>query len=243
MKCAIPVLAVVLSFGLSISQASAAIIHYSEGFESGGAAGFTFSSSNSSQFWHVTRNAPFAGTYALGYVHDETAGTVPNGSYAATAVGAGGPNGLALSPWINLPASDEIWYSFAARVDDEPGTADGDLLKVGITTGSTFGTTVASSELGSGGVHIPENAGYSSFLIDITQFAGQSIKLSFSFAADTTENNYPGPRIDNLSVYTPEEVAVVPEPSSLTIFGFGALCLLGYLRRRTKQGLAVGVGC
>jgi len=84
----------ILAIGLFLSAPATAYQLYSEDFESGTAPGFTLNS-----FWHATGNAPYAGSFALGFVHDETPGSLPNGSYAGT----GGSEQFAFWPKITLP--------------------------------------------------------------------------------------------------------------------------------------------
>lgn len=208
-----------LALCAGIAPAMADVI-YSQDFE-GGTPGWTFDS-----FWHVTANAPASGKGALGYVHDETASATPDGSYAGT----NGSQFNAFSGVIALTNSNHLLFD--ARVDDEIGDAPDsfDRLSIGISLdGINFGTVVASSNPGNGGVNITENDGYHSYDVDLSAFANQNIYLSFGFATfDGVDDAHPGPRIDNILITG----AAVPEPSSIALLGLG---LTAMWRRRSRK--------
>lgn len=214
-----------LAAGLFLAAPASAAPVYSEDFEAG-APGFTFSG-----FWHVTQNAPSSGSFALGYVHDETPGPVANGSYAGT----DGSQFNAFGPGILLPNAANITFTFVALNHDE-GIDGGhtpnsfDRLSVGVSTnGTSFGTVVASSPPQNGGVLISENNGYHPYSVNLTAFAGQTIYLSFGYyTQDGTFDNYPGARIDNL------EINAIPEPESYAMMLAG-LGLMGFVAKRRKQ--------
>lgn len=230
-KCCGPVgLTVALAAGLFLVAPASAVTVYSEDFETGAAPGFNFSGSG---FWHVTQNAPSSGSYALGYVHDETAGATANGSYAGAANSSAQYN--AFGPGILLPSASNITFTFVALNHDEGidggHTPNGwDRLSVGVSTnGTTFGTVVASSPPWNGGVIISENNGYHPYSVNLTAFAGQTIYLSFGYyTQDGSFNNYPGARIDDLLI------TAVPEPESYAMMLAG-LGLMGFMARGRKQ--------
>src|SRR5690242_9273253 len=120
-------LATVFAITVFATNAAKAAV-YSENFDSGN-AGYAMTG-----LWHVTQNFPFSNPNALGYVHNETAGSTPNGDYAT---GGNANSGTATSPLILL-AADSTTLTFEAFNHNEYGDDPNfyDRLQVYINNGT-----------------------------------------------------------------------------------------------------------
>jgi hypothetical protein len=220
---------------LSIGVDARAATIFSEDFDSGTAAGFTFSGSG---LWHVTSNFPASSHFALGYVQGETPNSsTPNGNY-----NTGGANsGFAFSPVIALPLTGVSKLKLKAvnfnEIDDSPDFFD--RLQIGISlNGSSFNQILASTSTfdASPNYFAPVAIGgnYTGLTIDLSAYSGQNIRLAFRYLTlDGIDNNHPGARIDSLKIEN-ELQNVVPEPASWALMVSGFAFTGAAIRRRRR---------
>ena len=211
--------------GLWLGGPVSASVLFSEDFEDGEADGFSLE-----ELWHVTDNFPAGGTYALGYVQNESTGNTPDGDYDIGNVAA-----TSFSPPIAIP-DGVTTLVFDAFVGDEydgfPESFDQFNVWASLD-GSSLDTLLASSPPSLGGVLIQEWGGpgteaYQTIAAELSPFAGKTIYLAYQFdPLDDLFNEYPGVRVDNITVEHEDDARgqspVVPEPASLLLFGLGAI--------------------
>lgn len=178
---------------LAVSGSVAATILYQEDFETGVARGFTYSDLGNT--WHVTGNFPATGLYALGYVVDETPGSIPNGRYPFGTGAAISPR-IALAPAARNVLTLDLWGWV------EPWWDFFDVLVY--ESGPQF-RTVASTEAVQtmpGGLWIRAGEQYQRAIFDLTALGfRQEIWLRFGFwVSDGDQNDFPGARVDNIRV-------------------------------------------
>lgn len=152
--------------------------------------------------------APAHASYALGFVQNETPGTVPNGDYNIDYLdyALNPAKFLAFSPMLALGTSSVL--KFRAFVGDEwnqdPANYDQFSLWASADGVSIGYNLLASSAPSLGGVAVPEWGGipgYVDVTVDLSAYAGQLTSLAFSFdPLDDVSNDYPGVRIDDIRV-------------------------------------------
>ena len=148
---------------------------YDEGFESGGAGGWEFTSDSSAYTWHVT---------------DTKANTGSNSLYFGNASATGYGDGVvaeALSPWMDLPAAPSLTLSFWLWQALEDGYDD---LSVYVVTENAEQLLSLYDEL---------NPVWTEEQFDISDFGGQTVRVKLLFDSDSS-NNEQGPVIDDLHI-------------------------------------------
>ncbi len=148
---------------------------YDEGFESGGDGDWEFSSDSAQYTWHVT---------------DAKANTGSNSLYFGNATATGYGNsleGVALSPWMEIPAAPTLTFSFWLWQAMEEGY---DELMVYIVTDE-------SQQLL--GVYEEIDPVWTEQVFDITSFGGKTVRLKFLFDSDSSQNEQ-GPFVDDLHI-------------------------------------------
>lgn len=203
------IMIVVLS--LASWGAHAGII-FNEDFEDGVANGWALSG-----LWHVTQNAPASGSYALGYVQNETAGPTPNGDFATGSANSG----TAVTPTLAC-SSGPCLISFDWLSIGEQST------NYDIFTVRLIPTGAPSQDLLVNGY----SETYQSFSQDVSSIVGiDSFSVSFAFdSVDSIINDSPGTRVDNFQVVDGSQSSV-PSPATLALIGLG-LAGLSCSRRR-----------
>jgi len=178
---------------------------FMENFESGAVPTWTLNG-----LWHVTTNFPANGTYALGFTQNETTGRAGiAGDYQT----ASALDQSSLTPAFTVPQGRTV-LRFKAIVADETTSTQGqpdlfDRFSVTVVpqAAGVDPSIVASSKplpQDFAGVIVSEWNGVSAFKnveVDLSPYAGQSIKLQFRFETlDGQDNNHPGVRLDDLRV-------------------------------------------
>jgi hypothetical protein len=183
-------------FSLVSGLASASFI---EDFNDGSAQGWTLEG-----LWHVTGNSP-NGTQALGYVQDETTGTILNGNYNT----AGERNsGTATTPTLTCGSSCLLSFDW---LDQSEGSSF-DILSLQIILPSEEVTLFSTQGVST----TSDYARYSEDLLSLVA-PGGAFQLQFLFdTVDSIANDTAGARIDNILLET-GPVASVPEPSPLLL--------------------------
>ena len=206
-----------------------------ENWEDGVADGWSFPTTAScpagTKLWHITQNNPI-GSYVLGYVQAETVSSTPDGNF-----NVGNVNCRGFGPSVTLPTvsvAGHIDLIFSAFVGDEwnvqPDSFDTFRVEVSLD-GTTIDSCVAASNpMGPGGGGTPSCTGKTNivewdgssnaygidYVGNLTAYGGQTIYPVVMFAPlDGVFNNYPGPRVDNISIQScdtsaPTTTTIVP---------------------------------
>lgn len=169
---------------------------YYTSFEGGCPAGWTLGGT-----WQC--GVPTVAGPASAYVGSQCIATTINGNYLnSQSYGSA----VATSPDIDLSSSPFPTVTWRMWVDTEGGTSDGVNLKISTDGGATYDVltsvtpsyplTVAGEP--AWGAH-QQNLGWQSFQANLSAYAGQVIRLRFSFASDSSAT-FPGIYVDDFLV-------------------------------------------
>ncbi|MDO9490370.1 MAG: PEP-CTERM sorting domain-containing protein [Sphingomonadaceae bacterium] len=220
--------------GLLASPAAAAVI-YSEDFEDGVFNGAVSGDGigglgGGISLFHVTGNFPASGNSALGFVRNETAGSIPNGTYAGNATGT------IYSPEVMLPNFNGLSLNFDVA-NFGRGNVFFDRFDIGVFVGGNHFVRASTfpDYAGLGAQIYAQNNGYNSLAINIDEFIGQAIRVYIHYSViSVTGADFAGGRFDNLSITDETEVAV-PEPGMVGLLGLSFAALAGARRRRLRR--------
>jgi PEP-CTERM motif len=132
------------------------------------------------------------------------------GNYTAELQGSVFGAAAALSQTGTIPSDSKSLYFIGGA----PGGGDGGL------TVSLNGSPVPITVLGHTSTG-PNNAGYDTYGLSVSAWAGQTVNLQFATTGAVL--------LDNIT-FSP--VALAPEPSTYALFGVGAAALLWFHRRK-----------
>lgn len=154
---------------------------------------------------------------------------------------------------INGDPPNDIWatYSFVGNAGSRawyPNGGDhgyttislsggGDFQSVGFNYNTGGGATLILFDLlENGSVVLSGTASLSRFATNYLGFSGGGFDLirirdNLTGGTSVTDGSYQALAIDNIETF---DVSAVPEPASLTLFGLGAVGLIGFARRRRQ---------
>jgi len=150
-------------------------------YETGKATGWTLTNSDKSTGWHVTKNRKYEGQYSLYYGHP----TKKNYDTGAQNYGK------AISPAINLTSSKKAGLHLRIYMDVES-----------LTSYDTFIVRANTTNIWQKGVNSTTMKKWLNVYIDLSKYAGTSVKIKFDFdTKDSYSNTTEGIFVDAMVVY------------------------------------------
>jgi len=147
--------------------------------------------------------------------------------------------GSAIKQSITVASGDTLSFDWNFLTDEATPTSFNDMAFWSLTTltGATLLADTFSSGFGLSGTTFGEETGYSTTSFTFSSSGTFMLGFGVVDVDDTIANS--GLLIDSVSVTSPTNGPVIPEPASMVLFGLTSLGMMGWTTRRRRKSASV----